>query len=101
MVGRLRELIADVKCQEIRIATGYWDLPGTNLLYEELKAFLERGGTLKILIGQEPTLLPYQRCDLPEGEKFPDFYIAQDLEKLTDEYKDVGQLLVDLSLIHI
>lgn len=95
MVGRLRELIADVKCQEIRIATGYWDLPGTNLLYEELKAFLERGGTLKILIGQEPTLLPYQRCDLPEGEKFPDFYIAQDLEKLTDEYKDVGQLLVD------
>lgn len=48
MVGRLRELIADVKCQEIRIATGYWDLPGTNLLYQELKAFLERGGTLKI-----------------------------------------------------
>lgn len=95
MVGRLKELIADIKCQEIRIATGYWDLPGTNLLYEELKNFLGRGGKLKILIGQEPTLLPYQRCDLPEGEKFPDFYIAQDLEKLTDEYKDVGQLLVD------
>lgn len=95
MVGRLKELISDPKCTHIYIATGYWDLPGTNLLYEELKAFLARGGTLQILIGQEPTLLPYQRCDLPQGKKFPDFYIAKDLEKLSDEYKDVGQMLVD------
>ena len=95
MVARLKELIADPKCDYIRIATGYWDLPGTNLVYDELKAFLEKGGKLDILIGQEPMIFPYQRCDLPEGEKFPDFYIKQDLEKLTDEYQAVGQLLVD------
>lgn len=95
MVGRLRKLIADEHCNYIRIATGYWDLPGTNLLYDELKAFLERGGKLDILIGQEPMLFPYQRCDLPKGEKFPDFYIKRDLDKLTDEFQAVGQLLVD------
>ena len=58
MVARLKELIADPKCDYIRIATGYWDLPGTNLVYDELKAFLERGGKLDILIGQEPMLFP-------------------------------------------
>jgi len=26
----LRELISNVKCKKIQIATGYWDLPGTN-----------------------------------------------------------------------
>ena len=36
MVGRLKELIFDPRCKEIRIATGYWDLPGTNLLYEDI-----------------------------------------------------------------
>lgn len=95
MVGLLKKLIANPNCNRIRIATGYWDLPGTNLIYDELKGFLERGGRLDILIGQEPMLFPYQRCDLPEGEKFPDFFIRQDLEKLKDEYQAVGQLLVD------
>lgn len=87
MVGLLKKLIANPSCNRIRIATGYWDLPGTNLVYDELKVFLERGGRLDILIGQEPMLFPYQRCDLPEGEKFPDFFIRQDLEKLKDEYQ--------------
>ncbi len=95
MVGRLKELISDEKCDFIRIATGYWDLPGVKLLYSELKAFLERGGKMHILIGQEPMLFPYQRIDLPGGEKFPDFFIKQDLDKLSDDFKDVGQLLLD------
>lgn len=61
MVGLLKKLIANPSCNRIRIATGYWDLPGTNLVYDELKVFLERGGRLDILIGQEPMLFPYQR----------------------------------------
>lgn len=43
-------------CNEIMIATGFWDLPGTNLLQEQLTAFLQRGGKLKLLIGKEPSV---------------------------------------------
>lgn len=56
---------------ELRIATGYWDLPGTRLIYKELDAFFARGGKLELLIGQEPQLRAYQmRSDLSAEEKF-------------------------------
>lgn len=37
----LRALIPNSECSKIQIATGYWAMPGTNLLIEELKHFLE------------------------------------------------------------
>ena len=39
LVSKIRELISLPYCDEILIATGYWDLPGMALLYDELKAF--------------------------------------------------------------
>ena len=81
----------------IRIATGYWDVPGMALVADELRAFLERGDTwLQILIGKEPNVKGYYLKD--PTQKFPDDYIKTDLLQLhiKEEYKAV----VDLLLTH-
>ena len=81
----------------IRIATGYWDVPGMALVADELRAFLERGDTrLQILIGKEPNVKGYYLKD--PMQKFPDDYIKTDLLQLhiKEEYKAV----VDLLLTH-
>ena len=95
MVRYLRELLSNPQCTELKIATGYWDLPGTKLLYDELKAFFERGGKCDLLIGQEPMLRSYMLDEAIANEKFPDFYIRRDVERFHDEYQDVVQLLLE------
>ena len=96
LVNYLREIIASGECNYIRIATGYWDLPGTKLLYDQLRQFLSNGGKLDIMIGQEPILRTYQlRDDLSKEERFPDFYIQKDINKLSNDYINVAQLLLD------
>lgn len=78
-------LLEDTECTEICIATGYWDLPGTKIVYEKLNCFLERGGKVKLIIGQEPMLRSYQRKkDYEDSNKFPDFYIKRDINQLSD-----------------
>ena len=91
LVKYIRELTANPNCRHIRIATGYWDLPGTALIYDELKGFFERGGRLDLLIGEEPRLQYYQVNE--DVKKFPDFYIQRDVNHLTDEYLPIGQLI--------
>lgn len=91
----LKEMLGKVEYNRLRIATGFWDLPGMKLLQAELEAFFERGGLLDLLIGQEPQLRAYQmRLDLSEEEKFPDFYIQRDIEKLSDDYQPIVRLLL-------
>ena len=46
MVDTLRKCIADKDINIIRIATGYWDIPGMALLKDELKEYLDREGTV-------------------------------------------------------
>lgn len=90
----LRQFIGSGKYTHICIATGYWDLPGTALLYEPLKTFLEAGGRLDILIGQEPLLRSYQtRAPEQDTERFHDFYLARDINLLTDEYRPTAELI--------
>lgn len=43
LVETLKGLISNPRCNHLQIATGYWDIPGTALLYEVLKEFFERG----------------------------------------------------------
>ena len=96
MVDYLNTLITDEDCKEICIATGYWDLKGTKLVYESLMNFFERGGKLRLLIGEEPLIRTSQFHDNhPVLEKFPDFYIQHDINQLTEEYLPVAQMLVD------
>ena len=45
MVSVLRECISMPEMDTIRIATGYWDIPGTALVVNELQGFLDREGT--------------------------------------------------------
>ena len=96
LVKYIKELVSRPVCNYIMIATGYWDLPGTALVYEELKDFFARGGKLDLLIGQEPQLQYYQASR--EAHQFPDFYIQRDVESLTDEYKPIGKLIIDNAL---
>ena len=95
MVRYIKDLLNNPQCTELKIATGYWDLPGTKLIYDELKSFFERGGRFDLLIGQEPMLRSYMMTEAAVSEKFPDFYIQRDIEHLHDNYKDVAQLLID------
>lgn len=96
LVKYIKELVSRPECNHIMIATGYWDLPGTALVYEELKDFFARGGKLDLLIGQEPQLQYYQASSA--AHQFPDFYIQRDVESLTDEYKPIGKLIIDNAL---
>ena len=97
LVDTLKEILSDSTFNHLQIATGYWDIPGTKLLYDELLSFFQRGGRLELLIGKEPQLRSYQlRDDLTNDEKkFPDFYIKRDIDKLNDTYKPVVQMLLD------
>lgn len=96
LIETLKELISNPRCNHLQIATGYWDIPGTHLLHDELKKFFERGGRLQLLIGKEPQLRSYQLRPLNEHEeKFPDFYIKRDIDRLNDTYKPSIQMLLD------
>ena len=94
MVKYIKDLLNNPQCTELKIATGYWDLPGTKLIYDELKSFFDRGGIFQLLIGQEPVVRSYMLDEnAPNTEKFPDFYIKRDVDRFRDDYKDVVQLL--------
>lgn len=91
----LHKVFSEGSYNHIMIATGYWDLPGTKLLYSDLKAFFEAGGRLDLMIGQEPELRSYQTRPAGENEpQFPDFYIQRDVAQLNDDYLPVAELLL-------
>lgn len=96
LVDYLNKLTADNRCTEICIATGYWDLKGTKLLYNTLLPFFQRGGRLRLLIGEEPSIRSYQySAPEPQQQKFPDFYIQRDVNLLTEEFAPIAQMLLD------
>ena len=91
MVDTLKECIPNRAFNEIMIATGYWDLPGTKLVASELEEFLSREGTsMRLLIGSDPTVRR-QYLD----KKFPDDAIKDDIFKLhfNEDYQAVVDLL--------
>lgn len=91
----LREMLCKEEYRRLRIATGFWDLAGMKVLQDEFEAYFERGGVLDLLIGQEPQLRSYQmRPDLTKEEKFPDFYIQRDIEKLSEDYQPIVRMLL-------
>lgn len=95
MVKYIKDLLRDQKCTELKIATGYWDLPGTDLIYDELEEFFEnRHGKFDLLIGQEPMLRSYMLTEEAASNKFPDFYIQRDVDRLRTSYKRVVELLL-------
>lgn len=94
LVTYLKDMIKSGEFNHIRIATGYWDLPGMDLVYDELKEFLENDVHIDIMIGEEPILRSYQLREEYNGQRFPDFNIKEDVDKLSDKYIDVAKLLL-------
>ncbi|MCD8295612.1 MAG: phospholipase D-like domain-containing protein [Clostridia bacterium] len=99
MVNTLKECFNDARIKVAHIATGYWDIPGTKLLENDIKTFLEREGTrMELLIGRDP----YVYADQLEKRKFkspkyPDDFIRTDISELdiSSEYISTIRLLLD------
>ena len=99
MKTTLHECFTYEGAKEIRIATGYWDIPGMALLYDDLKSFLEKEGTvLKLLIGRDPYVYANQlKNPIYKDHNYPNDFIRTDISNLefTDEYEAVVRLLLD------
>lgn len=99
MKTTLRECINRHGAKEIRIATGYWDIPGMALIQNELKSFLEKDGTsIKLLIGKDPFIYASQlRNPIYKDRNYPDDFIRTDISNLnvTEEYENAVRLLLD------
>lgn len=101
MVGKLRECIADPAVDTIRIATGYWDIPGMALLAGELRDFFGRpGARLKMIIGKDPYVYAKMLTRATTvGANYPADFIRTDMDsladKMTDDYRDAFRLLMD------
>ena len=96
MVDRIRKCIADERCTVIKIATGYWDIPGTALLLSELKDFLKKEGTkLQLMIGSDPIARVEQLKRPIANARFPQDYIKRNLHELEvkEKYVDTVALL--------
>lgn len=85
MCRALNDCISTEGIDTIRIATGYWDIPGTALVIDKLEEFLEREGTsIRLLIGEDPIVRAYQQKDPKHADDraYPKDYIRTDLMEL-------------------
>lgn len=94
----LKSCISNPAINEIKIATGYWDLLGVVLIFDELKEFLERENSkFYLLIGKDPQIFPSQQAELKiKDPKYPQDFIRTDIEKLDlkPTYQEVVNLLL-------
>ena len=98
LVDKIKQLLNEDDVNEVLIATGYWDIPGTALIANELSEFLSNEGkSVKLLIGKEPIVYEYQVDDsqLEEIKKPTKEVIKIKLSNFTPkpEYYDAVQLL--------
>ena len=99
MTNILRRCIAADGLKEIKIATGYWDIPGIALVVEQLRSFLEREDSkLKIVIGREMFVYANQVLSPLVDASFPQDFMKQDIERLNDNIKPEYQETVRLLL---
>lgn len=94
----LNDCLIEDKLKTVSIATGYWDMLGTELVADNLEAFLKKDGTkLRLLIGKDPYIYPSQLNEMPKGAKYPDDFIRVDINKLDlkEEHIRAVRLLMD------
>ena len=61
MLHTLKECLASDDIVTVKIATGYWDIPGLSLLTQDIHTFLEKEGRrLFLLIGKDPYIYASQ-----------------------------------------
>jgi hypothetical protein len=99
MENTLKACLQDADFKRLKIASGYWDLPGMTLIYDELLWFLQRDdSSLQLLIGQDPVIRTYQQYQpIVKDAKFPHDYIKKDINELElkSEYQQIVKLLLD------
>lgn len=99
MVDTLKQCMSDPTCQVIKIATGYWDIPGLSLVRNELSAFLARDNAeCQLLIGTDPIVRASQvNSPKYKGQKFPEDYIKVDVNELDVklEYSEAVKIILD------
>ena len=97
MVNAIKFLASLPSCNTIKIATGYWDIPGTALVVEQLKDFMKRpDAKVLLLIGADPVVRANQlKNPLHKDAKFPQDYIKRDVHELEvkDEYVEVVRFI--------
>ena len=95
----LKQCFTNPNISEIKIATGYWDLPGMVLIYDELKSFLEREDTIfQLLIGKDPRIAISQQEKIKiKDPSYPKDFIKTDIQnlELKFEYQKVVKLLLN------
>ncbi len=98
LVYYLKQCLSLSEINELKIATGYWDLPGMVLIYDKLKAFLEREETrFYLLIGKDPRITISQQEKVKiKDPSYPKDFIKTDIEdlELKEEYQKVVNLLL-------
>lgn len=101
MVNTLNACIADPNINAIRIATGYWDIPGLALLADKLQEFLCRDNAkLKIIIGKDPYVYANMLKKIKIAKpNYPADFIRTDIDSiavnLIDNYRESFQILLD------
>lgn len=94
----LQQCLSDTAFHRLRIATGYWDIPGMVMILDELEAFFSRpNASLQLLIGKDP----YAYASLMKHPKYkdatyPNDFIRTDIHELEvkEEYERVIALLL-------
>ena len=99
MLQTLKACLASEDIQTVRIASGYWDLPGLALLVEDIRAFLDKEGTkLLLLIGKDPYIYASQvKNPKYKDLNYPADYIRTDLCELEpkEEFENAVRLLLE------
>ena len=99
MLSTLKECLAQQDIKTVRIATGYWDIPGLALLTNDIKVFLEKEETkLLLLIGKDPYIYASQIKNPKYKDKnYPADFIRTDLCELEpkEEFENAVRLLTN------
>ena len=100
MVDTLKECINTDGIDTIRIATGFWDIPGTALVLDDLEKFLQKDGTkLKLLIGKDPSVYAtMMQQPKYQGKSYPEDFIRIHLDELAEKIKDEHKGVINLLL---
>ena len=102
MVDALNECFGDERVKFVKIATGYWDIPGMSLVVPQIAAFLQKPDTkLQLLIGEDPVVrVAQQKNPKYKGAHSQTDFIRCDLQNLEvkDEYVEVVRLLKEYCL---
>lgn len=102
VASAIKDLIKYNKCHTIKIATGYWDIPGTSLVLQQLRDFLHRERTmLQLLIGADPIVrVAQQKNPKYKNAHALSDYIRCDLQHLEvkEQYVEVVRLLKEYCL---